>query len=65
MSDSDSASALFALTGLAPSSAATIRCIRVRYTGSLDAEVRLFAARTAGGGGDLAPELSPDDRPRH
>ena len=62
MCDSDGGSALFSVTGLAPATAPVIRCIRVRYDGSLGAEVRLLAARTAGGGGDLAP-LFADDRP--
>jgi predicted ribosomally synthesized peptide with SipW-like signal peptide len=47
--DDDSGSAMFSLTGMKPGDPAVSRCIDVRYTGSLDASVRMYG--TTGGTG--------------
>jgi predicted ribosomally synthesized peptide with SipW-like signal peptide len=47
--DDDSGSAMFSLTGMKPGDAAVSRCIDVTYTGSLDAQVRMYG--TTGGTG--------------
>ena len=49
ISDNDSGTAMFNLSDLAPGDNAT-GCIEVTYSGSLDPEVRLFGAATAGDG---------------
>lgn len=58
LTDTDGGSALFAASGLTPASAAIVRCVEVRYSGSLAAEVRLWGTNQAGSRGDLAPELT-------
>jgi predicted ribosomally synthesized peptide with SipW-like signal peptide len=47
--DDDSGSAMFSLTGMKPGDPAVSRCIDVTYTGSLDAQVRMYG--TTGGTG--------------
>lgn len=47
--DNDSGSAMFSATNMAPGDT-VVGCIEVTYSGSLDAEVRLFGATTAGDG---------------
>jgi predicted ribosomally synthesized peptide with SipW-like signal peptide len=47
--DDDDGSAMFSLTGMKPGDPAVSRCIDVIYTGSLDAQVRMYG--TTGGTG--------------
>jgi predicted ribosomally synthesized peptide with SipW-like signal peptide len=47
--DDDSGSAMFSLTGMRPGDPAVSKCIDVTYTGSLDAQVRMYG--TTGGTG--------------
>ncbi|MEZ5323120.1 MAG: hypothetical protein R2698_13790 [Microthrixaceae bacterium] len=49
LSDNDSGSAMFTLTTMQPGSP-EVRCIKVSYTGSLTADVKLYGAVTAGTG---------------
>ena len=49
LSDNDSGSAMFAVTNMAPGDGDT-ECIVVTYEGSLDANVKLYGAVTAGDG---------------
>lgn len=49
ISDDDSTSAMFAVSGMTPGQVAT-KCIEVTYTGSLDAAVKLYGVTTAGDG---------------
>jgi len=51
ITDDDSGSALFSLTGLKPNDT-NVNCIEVEYTGSLDSNVRLYAENLAGTGLD-------------
>ena len=46
VSDNDSGSAMFSLSGMKPSDPAAVRCITVTYGGSLDANLRLYGAAT-------------------
>jgi len=58
MADSDAGLALFTLTGLTPASPAVARCVRVTYSGSLAADVRLYATHAfTPANGDLGPQL--------
>lgn len=49
LSDNDGGSALFVVTDMVPGQSEE-RCIEVTYSGSLDPEVRVFGAATAGTG---------------
>jgi predicted ribosomally synthesized peptide with SipW-like signal peptide len=49
-------SALMTMSEMAPGSTQT-RCVNVSYTGSLDANVKLYGATTAGTNGDLSEYL--------
>jgi predicted ribosomally synthesized peptide with SipW-like signal peptide len=42
--DDDSGSAMFSLTGMKPGDPAVSRCLDVTYTGTLDAQVRMYGA---------------------
>ena len=54
LTDNASSAAMFnAVTGAAPGAASTDRCIKVSYTGSLAATVKLYT--TDSSGGNLAP----------
>lgn len=53
--DDDSGSAMFSLTGMRPGDPTVSRCIDVTYTGSLDAQVRMYGAT---GGSGLAQYLN-------
>lgn len=53
--DDDSGSTMFSLTGMRPGDPAASRCIDVTYTGSLDANVRMYGAT---GGSGLAQHLN-------
>ena len=60
LSDNDSGVALWTVTGLKPGDSGT-RCIKVTYTGSLAADVKLYVsalAATPGGKSGLAPYLA-------
>jgi hypothetical protein len=48
LADNDSGTALYNLTNAKPGQAATATCIRVNYTGSLDADVNLYTPSTVG-----------------
>jgi hypothetical protein len=49
LTDDDSGTAMFDATGMTPGDT-VVGCIEVTYSGSLDPEVRLFGATTAGDG---------------
>ena len=49
LTDNDSGTAMFSATNMAPGDT-VVGCIEVTYSGSLDPEVRLFGAATAGTG---------------
>ncbi|HEX2085162.1 MAG TPA: SipW-dependent-type signal peptide-containing protein, partial [Solirubrobacteraceae bacterium] len=49
LTDNDSGSAMFNMTGLGPNDTAS-KCITVSYTGTLTSNVRLYGATTAGNG---------------
>jgi predicted ribosomally synthesized peptide with SipW-like signal peptide len=53
--DDDSGSAMFSLTGMKPGDPAVSRCLDVTYTGTLDAQVRMYGAT---GGTGLAQYLN-------
>jgi hypothetical protein len=48
ISDDDSGTAMFAATGLTPSSSAGVKCIKVTYTGNVAAPVKLNGANITG-----------------
>jgi hypothetical protein len=49
IADNDGGAAMWNVSNLLPTSPAVVRCIRVTYTGSLPAEVRLYASTGASG----------------
>jgi hypothetical protein len=49
IADNDAGSVMWDVANQLPTSAAIVQCIRVTYTGSLPAEVRLFASNGASG----------------
>ena len=63
IADNDSDTAMYSLSNVAPGST-TDRCIKVTYTGSLDADVKLYASGTVGA---LAPyvdlQVTPGTQP--
>jgi hypothetical protein len=48
LADNDAGSALYSLTGVKPGDVSTAKCIRVSYSGSLDADVKLYTPSTIG-----------------
>ncbi len=55
LTDDDSATAMFSVTNMAPGASQT-RCIKVSYSGSLNANVKLYGSITGGTG--LGPYLN-------
>jgi hypothetical protein len=56
LTDNDAGGALYQLDGATPGAASTPRCIRVSYTGSLGANVRLYTPSTVGA--TIAPHVN-------
>jgi hypothetical protein len=55
ITDDDAGVVMFNVSGMRPADAARTRCIKVTYTGSLDAAVRVYASASSGG---LEPYLN-------